>query len=846
MRQLTAYASYLDNLGAPLVGRARFYNFDDSPAVVYGMDNAHQHYVQLGHIVYTNSSGQLVPQVFLADHDYLVVFDKYIGGGTMAEDDDPESWQEMGSAVDKYNTVGIELDGSAVRSFGTVDALRAALPVESADGDNEIVELLGYYEPGDKPSIQYQWDPNSSEPDNGGSVLGTGAVGRWKLVECPEFLDVRHFGAFPDQTSGGNAEQRNRVQLAGAYAHFNSCGIHFYGDALAVYYDISGLELFKTTSDDLARVYAVSETESTIREVVNINCGADQFTSLSSQGKITLYGDLLRASFAPNYNVQFAPTRKMVVDCDVATTNLEVWNSVVEVTVDTTSHWDFVNCQFESIHHIGSNVTIRGASYIDESMFIDGTTDFSTITVNDGVICDLDSFYSVSNWCKLVKQQSRRDFDMKGRTLDSSCDLSFNDDSTLVLRNAVFDGFLFGDMNVNLHSCSGSISFNYPKTLRLYDCSGGIVLSGISQNATIWSRYSQIVLSRNVVIDKVNMLGGILSYQGDTPFTLSAKSSFEALGTRIYCPVKGNVDGRLSLTDCVVTRDVGGKLVFLRGCTVNDANVDAYSPYNGSDRNLITVEATGNKFLGSSKLRLRTTYSSGSITVYDLSFNVCGNFSDHDFVDDSDFNGVTHSVNVSNCVYKGNYGGCPVESSSSREAINYKNETLTSGGNNGEVPSGQGDNTLRLYRDERVGFVSDWDQVTIWWCLKVNKTLALDSFNLFRFKCLHVGNGVRVTPKCVCYSDIVGTLLGRCSNEISMLPFTVNFVESYQYSAVYAADYGLIGTAHSLDSDGQNQHWYGVKIGQRYRYILNYRYSSSWTGTCALIFDMDETSFYGY
>jgi hypothetical protein len=480
-------------------------------------------------------------------------------------------------------------------------------------------------------------------------------------------------------------------------------------------------------------------------------------------------------------------------------------------------------------------------------MFIDDTTDFSTITVNDGVICDLDSFYNVSNWCKLVKQQLNRNFDMKGRTLDSNCNLSFNDGSTLVLRNAVFNGFSFGNMDVNLYSCSGSISFNYPKTLRLFDCSGGIVLSGISQNATIWSRYSQIALSGNIIIDRVNMLGGILSYQGDTPFTLSTKSSFEALGARIYCYVDGAYDdGRLSLTDCVVTRDVGGKLVFLRGCTVNDANVDAYSPYNGSDRNLITVDATGNKFLGSSKLRLRTTYSTASNTVYDLSFNVCGNFSDHDFVDDSAFNGVTHNVNISNCVYKGNYGGCPVESSSSSESISYSHSELSSGGNNGEIPSGQGNNTLRLYSDSRAGSVSNWDQSTTWWCLKVNKTLTLDSFNLFRFKYLHVGNSVHVTPKCICCSTGSEGVLGRCSNEISMLPFTVNFVESYQYSAVYTADYGLIGSAASLDNDGQNQNWYSVKIGQRFRYILLERYPLNWDGSCKLMWDVSETGFYGY
>jgi hypothetical protein len=79
-----------------------------------------------------------------------------------------------------------------------------------------------------------------------------------------------------------------------------------------------------------------------------------------------------------------------------------------------------------------------------------------------------------------------------------------------------------------------------------------------------------------------------------------------------------------------------------------------------------------------------------------------------------------------------------------------------------------------------------------------------------------------------------------------MLPFTVNFVESYQYSAVYTADYGLIGSAASLDNDGQNQNWYSVKIGQRFRYILLERYPLNWDGSCKLMWDVSETGFYGY
>lgn len=850
MRQLTAYASYLDNLGAPLVGRARFYNLDDSPAVVYGLDNAHQHYVQLGHIVYTNSSGQLVPQVFLADHDYLVVFDKYIGGGTMAEDDDPESWQEMGSAVDKYNTVGIELDGSAVRSFGTVDALRSAIPVESSDGDNEIVELLGYYEPGDKPSIQYQWDPNSSEPDNGGSVLGTGAVGRWKLVECPEFLDVRHFGAFPDQTSEGNADQRNRVQLAGAYAHFNSCGIHFYGDALAVYYDISGLELFKTTSDDLAKVYAVSGTESTIREVININCGADQFTPLSSQGKINLYGEILKTSFAPNYNVEFRNDSKSVrtiIDSDVETSHLEIWDVIVEVTVPTTSHWVFVNTPIESVHRIGNNVTFMGTTRLSRGMFRDGSDgmDFTTVTISgDGVVCDIDDWsYDTVAWCKLVRQQSVEEFDIKGYVLDSNCNLNFGSGS-ITLYNAHLNGFNCS-MNLNLKNCEGSITFPLPRNLSLDGCSEGIVINSIDSDATINSRYSRIQVNSDLTVDSIIMLGGHISSSSNT---MTVKTKFEAMGTKVYCSIgiTGTSDGELTLTDCVVIKDVTGKIVHARGC-VFDADVTAYTPYDGTNLNLITVDVVANKFLGNHKLKLSNTYASG--TVYDLSFNVCGNFSDHDFIDDSAFNGVTHTVTITKCVYKGNYGGCPTESAFTSQNITYSSETLTSGGNNGEVPGGQSNNTLKLYIDNRSSNVSGWDCNTKWWSLKVNKSLVLDDLNVFRFKHLHVASQIRVLPRCICSFYQSG--YNECVNEIPMVAARQGgasqlntVIDSITYSGVYTIDYGMIGSISASQTGDAGA--IAVKIGQRENYMIDLRFGVS-TPTIAVInWDIDEVGFQAY
>ena len=351
MRQLTAYASYLDNLGVPLVGRARFYNFDDSPAVVYGLDNAHENYVQLGHIVYTNSSGQLVPQVFLDDHDYLVVFDKYIGGGTMAEDDDPESWQELGSAVDRYNTVGVTIDGNSLRTVGTIVELRSLHPITSV-GEGETVTLLGYNSINDKPPINYRWNQYDNEADNGGSIIKVNdiATGRWEMVECPRYLDVRHFGAFPASTYDSNASQRYCIQLAGAYAHSNNCGIYFSGNSTNAYYDITGSELYDVDSDNSAMVFALQESGDTPATVKAKITGVKHILCISTgvlsteDGRILLKDDVLKTSYAPKCNATLDAGRLLIIDSSFRSTYKTFENIVVMKHHHDDSIWTFNNC----------------------------------------------------------------------------------------------------------------------------------------------------------------------------------------------------------------------------------------------------------------------------------------------------------------------------------------------------------------------------------------------------------------------------------------------------------------------------------------------------------------------
>lgn len=735
MRQLTAYASYLDNLGAPLVGRARFYNLDDSPAVVYGLDNAHQNDVPLGHIVYTNSSGQLVPQVFLDDHDYLVVFDKYIGGGTMAEDDDPESWQEMGSAVDKYNTVGIELDGAALRTADTISSLRSLIPTDHPTDTKEVVTLLGYNSKGDKPEINYIWNAYSNENDNGGSIVKVEgiATGRWVLVDCPHHLDVRHFGAFPNSSSDQDDIQCGRIQLAGAYAHSNNCGLYFYGDSLNAYYDISGLQLYDIDSDDDAMVFAMNGTESTLRDVINIHCATNQFTAVADQGRINLYGETLRTSFAPRYNVWFGNDSKSVrtiIDSDVQTSHLDIWDVIVEVTVDTTSHWKFYNTPIISMNHIGDGVSFYGTTRLYRSMFTDDVA-FNTIHVmDDSVSCDIDDFKDdVPMWCSLVRQQSNMTFDIKGCTLDGNCNMMFAS-GTLTLMNAVLNGFTCY-MDLMLKDSHGSLKFPSAKSLRLDGCSGGVTLTSVSQGATIDSRYSRMNLTSSLTVDGVVMLGGHIT-SSSSSYSLTS-SSFNAMDAKIYCQVVCN--GPLALNGCVVARNAFGDSVSLRSCVVQDANVTAHSPYDSStQKNVMNAEVVGNSFFGSSLFKVDTTHSSS--TTYTVSMDISGNYSDHSFFDDTAFSGVTHSIDLQYFSYKGNHGGCPVESKTYVTSVPYSSAP------SGDAPSDQPDNTLMTY----AAYPSPMAMLF----LKVSQSLNLDSIGIFRVKNMNMTPRVYVRPTCKC------------------------------------------------------------------------------------------------
>lgn len=442
MRQLTAYASYLDNIGAPLVGRARFYNLDGEPSVVYAMDNATNQFIPNGTSVFTNSSGQLEPQVFLDDHDYLIVFDKYIGHGTMSEDDEQESWEEQGSAVDRYNTIGIELLDQSVRSVRTIAELRDTHPIVI----DEVILLLGYNSPGDKPPVYYRWDDSATDADNGGSVIKRGHQerGRWVFVDCPRYLDVRHFGAFPISASVEDATQRYAIQRAGAYAHANNCGLYLGATETAVYYDISGLTLFDVDCHG-AELFAVDGTSSVISDVKEVHIGG------STSGSVAISSKKLYASWAEGYpNVTFSPGEEMVLDATVSQTAFS--NVRVEVLVNTSGK-TFTNCELISDGKLGAN-TFRSCK-LTGSMFI--STGHITPDVDDSVSIDVDDFVDTGLFLRMWDQQSYTVLDMHEKYVSRSWVTKDN----VYWKNAVFNDTTYSPVTTTtFDNCKGSIELD--------------------------------------------------------------------------------------------------------------------------------------------------------------------------------------------------------------------------------------------------------------------------------------------------------------------------------------------------------------------------------------------------
>jgi hypothetical protein len=99
----------------------------------------------------------------------------------------------------------------------------AALRALAATAGTSFAVVQGYYQPDDGGGGLFYWNPDSTETDDGGTVIAsTGAsVGRWKRVLVqPRVLELAWFGATP----GTNAGLTNRTALTSALQVIHAWG----------------------------------------------------------------------------------------------------------------------------------------------------------------------------------------------------------------------------------------------------------------------------------------------------------------------------------------------------------------------------------------------------------------------------------------------------------------------------------------------------------------------------------------------------------------------------------------------------------------------------------------------
>ena len=371
MRNFDNRNSYHDNDGNLLHGRVRFLDLQKKALNVYADSDGN---TTLGNVVYTDSVGRIAePQVFLADYDYIAVFEKYVGEDSMNVDNEQDSWEYQFECLNMYKTFGKEnpnggtlqvitnmeelrsLDPASVDSVYLTDELgrillsaegKAIVADESdheyADGQR-IVSLMGCVDVGDKPTVNYVWDKNCIEEDNGGSVISVDGIerGRWILVPGFDYVDVRHFGVFPIQTMQSDIEQKARINLAKSYAESIGEQLYFPSTSTAMYYDVSGISVNNVTASKNSRFFCVSGNNATFTNVSEIYISSDE----GFDGNVYVYGKTLYTSFNADQkeNVHLVPSEKIVLDTDLPY-SLSLQDMNVEITFTQTYIRQFKNC----------------------------------------------------------------------------------------------------------------------------------------------------------------------------------------------------------------------------------------------------------------------------------------------------------------------------------------------------------------------------------------------------------------------------------------------------------------------------------------------------------------------
>lgn len=486
MRSYDLWNKYLDNDNNPLHGCVQF-NVKDGNTVapIYDSDGQPIDNPQI-----TDIYGRTQHQVFV-DKDVIAYFYKYVGSGswqteTDIDTSDVSKW-ELQYTVESQMEINIDVTGNFVPGVNTIDDLRVIdIDTVNTVNGNKFITLMGYYEVGDKEPINYIWNPESMEPDNGGSVISTGLLkGRWIMIRPTEHLDVRHFGVFPSNSTNMN-DQSDQVANACTYANNNGLRLYFginKDNQEYKYYKMYGVTIYPTHTIDFSNGVIVLDNNLTIRSYAEQAIDGQVYFS---NNDTVLYSDIAYASYNVKelYKSVEGAECKFIVDANDSGRTLTGYNVIVNKDI---SNYALTNCNVSGSGNITSsaflscelNVTNIGVNCqfgnckLTELIFANKTSGTPVSADIQNCIIDINDFtHNVSQYVYLKwrsHDDANIDFNFEPLPADQSFTVNGGDH---IYTNAVFNN------NVLSEAADG------PHVYRYINCYGTLRIFGNNSNNT--------------------------------------------------------------------------------------------------------------------------------------------------------------------------------------------------------------------------------------------------------------------------------------------------------------------------------------------------------------------------
>ena len=475
-RSLDNWQPWYDDQGAPFYGRMTFYKLHTTDLEeIYNYDAT----VALDNPILTSQYGITSQQVFLADVDYTIVMEKYIGPGPMVVDDpDTTHWKQI-RVFDNLAPSQQELTpGGDVSNLIVAGTTQGSLP--SIDGnpeDNLYAMVTGYYEIGDMPAqyykLEYNVDPGLV--DDGGSMIrpsgSTNTV--WRLIP-QENIDCRVFGVFP--TEAITTVESYSSQLRNCFTYANAIGKDVYMPRVyesTSYYWLDGGTYGlgqKLHIDAGARIIGKPVTSSTMNVDEIEYFGDNLFISEGDYGTLKINCPVVYSRWiSPNIAQWNGTIRKMILD---GYTSNESTLTIKGCEVDILKEVAFHNINFENCTITGngwfSNCTLKfkNCGYISDKY----VKNSCTVAELSGNLIRLENFSNANKYIAWKNIQGEHDYGSLGEQTLNNAQIF----SPCVLENASGTITYMGGPSgttVEMHNVSGTITGDFENTiLNLVDC----------------------------------------------------------------------------------------------------------------------------------------------------------------------------------------------------------------------------------------------------------------------------------------------------------------------------------------------------------------------------------------